>query len=277
MTTAPTAIAALAGIVAALAAGEAWHALGAPATPPEATRPARRRLRAPRRRAPHPAVPPAAIGGLLGYAGAGLLGVPAGVIGGLLVARALRRAHARRALRASERAVGSFARSTADAIRGGQSLRGALALSAEDLSVPAALRARLRRSAAAMQRGAPTAHVLEELARGGGPQLTLLVAIVALHAEHGGRLAVALERLAGDADHAATLDDERATATAQARATVRTVAALPLIALVGAQALGGDLLGSVAAHPAALALLLLGLGLELIAVLIAQRLVEAAT
>ncbi|MFT4035899.1 MAG: type II secretion system F family protein [Patulibacter sp.] len=179
--------------------------------------------------------------------------------------------------RSRERGVGAVARALADAVRAGQSIRGAFDGVAADRAVPAALRGELARVQRDLAHGVPLARALRGLAARGGSQLTLLAAVVVLHAERGGALAQELHALADDADHAVRLDEERASATAQARATVRTVAALPVLALAGAQLLGGNLLESVARRPVALALLSIGLLLEAAAVLIARRLVARAT
>lgn len=212
-------------------------------------------------------------GAAIGWALLGAIGVVAGAGVAIVAVRQLMATGRSRAARARERGVGALARSIADGIRGGRSIRAALQQAATDRSVTGALRTEVGRADAALIRGTTLPAALADLGRAGGPQLTLLAAITALHAERGGALARELDALADDADRAVRLDEERASSTAQARATVRTVAALPIFALAAAQLLGGNLLGSVAGHPAALALLVVGLLLEVVAVLVARSLV----
>lgn len=270
-------LAALGGACAGLALAEAWVAAG---TSTEVSVPrALRRPRpagAPSARAAVHHVAPVIVGALVGWALLGTAGFAVGAIGSAGTRRLAATRGARRGVRQRERGVGALSRSLADAVRAGHSVRGAIHAAAGDPAVPNPLRHDLVEMDAALLRGAGLPAALQRLGRSGGPQLVLLSAVVALHAERGGRLPHALDRLADESDRAVRLDEERAAATAQARATVRTVAALPLLALAGAQLLGGDLLSAVAAHPASLALLACGLGLELAAVVIAQRLVADA-
>jgi Flp pilus assembly protein TadB len=212
----------------------------------------------------------------LGWTVLGVAGALAGAALVPLIARYGVRLHAERLRRERERGAGALARSLADTVRGGHSVRGALHAATTDRAVPDSLRGQLNAADAALHRGTTLVDALGELARAGGSQLVLLCAVLALHAERGGQLPRALDSVADDADRASRLDEERAAATAQARATVRTVAALPLLALAGAQLIGGNLLGSVAQHPVSLALLLLGLLLEAVAVFVAHRLVARA-
>lgn len=271
--------AALGGACAGLMLAEVW-ALSEPAAAGPHPQRSAEVGRTRRRELPPVAVPRATpfvvAGALVGWALLGPFGllVGAGVVTAGL--RAAARAGHRRAGRRAERGVGALARSLADAVRAGHSVRGALHGAAADRAVPATLRAGVQEIDAALLRGATLADGLRRLASTAGPQLTLLCAVVALHAERGGRLPHALDRLAEEADRAVRLDEERAAATAQARATVRTVAALPLLALAGAQLIGGNLLSAVAHKPVALGLLLVGLSLEGAAVLIARRLVARA-
>lgn len=268
-------VAAVGGACAGLALAELWtvsdpHAARRPQPRTAAARIPRAselRLRVPS------ALVVGVVGALVGWALVGALGLPAGAVIAVVGTRAAGRAGHQRAARRCERGVGALARSLADAIRAGQSVRAALHAAAGDRAVPPALRDAVQRVDAALLRGATLPEALRRLAAGAGPQLTLLCAIVALHAERGGRLPQALDQLAEDADRAVRLDEERAAATAQARATVRTVAALPLLALAGAQLLGGNFLAAVGRKPISLALLLTGLTLEAAAVLIARRLV----
>lgn len=272
--TSASVVAATAGALAGLALAHLWLASDQPAGGWTGLPHGDRAAAARRRRAVHP-LGPLLAGAAVGWAVLGSPGIVLGAILGIGAGRAGAARSQRRAARLRERGVGALARSLSDAVRAGHSVRGALHAAALDQAVPAALRRVVVQGDAALQRGAPLPAALRHLGAQGGPQLVLLCAVVALHAERGGRLPYALDRLAEDADRAVRLDEERAAATAQARATVRTVAALPLLALAGAQLVGGDLLGAVAEHPASLALLITGLALEVAAVVIAQRLVAA--
>ncbi len=140
--------------------------------------------------------------------------------------------------------------------------------------MPAAMRAAVARAAQALALGTPVQVVLRHLAAEGEEMVRLLAATLALHHGHGGRLARELDDLARDAERAQRLRDERAAATAQARATVRTVAALPPLALVAGEVLGGGMVGRMLGHPVSAALLLLGLILEAVAVIAARSLVR---
>lgn len=215
----------------------------------------------------------AAVAGLLvlvGGAGWALPGVLA-VMGWMWVRR---RARAARRRLLAERGTAPLARALADAVRGGRSLRGAVAAAANDGSVPAATRAAAQRLTQSLTLGTPLTPALHALASEGDEMLRLLSATLALHHGHGGRLAQELDDLARDAERAQRLREERASATAQARATVRTVAALPPLALLAGEVLGGGMVGRMLSEPIAGALLLLGLMLEVVAVLAARTLVR---
>lgn len=214
----------------------------------------------------------AAAGWLLGGA-VGALVVVAALAGSLRLRAQLT---AQRRTAALERDVAPLARSMADALRGGRSLRGALLDAAGDRALSGAMRTELARVAARLQHGESTTAGIAQLGAAGGPSLRLLAGAAALHSETGGRLAGELERLAGHAERAARADDERAAATAQARATVRMVGALPLLALAGGELLGGGLIGSIGSSPAGLALLFAGFTLQLAAVLAARAIVGPA-
>lgn len=273
MTTASI-VAAIAGACAGLALAHAWT-LG-DRTPANWTL-GRSGASAGPRRSPLTRHLAAAVTGMaVGWALLGTAGLPLGGTCALMGMRATAGARQRRGAKHRERGVGALARGLADAVRAGHSVRGAMHAAAADQAIPPALRRTMVEADAALQRGAALPAVLHGLGQRGGPQLVLLCAVMALHAERGGRLPQALDRLAEDADRAVRLDEERAAATAQARATVRTVAALPILALLGAQVLGGNLIAAVAQHPISLGLLLAGLLLEVAAVVIAHRLVTAA-
>lgn len=179
----------------------------------------------------------------------------------------------RAATRAREAATPALARVLADALRGGTSIRSALIGAGEDRSIPDALRRTLAADADALEVGAALRPVLVSLGAAGGASLRLLCGTITLHLESGGRLSTELERLAAAADAARQVEQDRLAATAQARATVRVVGMLPLLALGGAQLASPTFLGQVAGNPIALALLLVGLVLEVVAFVAARAIV----
>lgn len=184
---------------------------------------------------------------------------------------------ARRAMRgrarACEQATPALARVLADALRGGASIRSALVAAADDRSIPSAMRSVLADAGRALSAGAALRPALRSLSEVGGPSLRLLCGTVALHLESGGRLSTELERLATAADAARRVEHDRIAATAQARATVRVVGLLPLLALGGAHLASPGFLVSVTGNPIGLALLLLGLTLEVVAFVAARAIV----
>lgn len=219
---------------------------------------------------------PLVVGLVVGVAAAVIIGPSAGGLaglgaGGVWAVRSRRAAAARRL--ETEAAIPALARSLADALRGGASVRGAVAAAGQDAAVPHRLRSTIERHAAALAVGAPLAPTLQTLAHGAGPTMRLLCGTLALHLDAGGALASELDRLAADAEAARRVEEDRRAATAQARATVRVVAALPLVAMGGAQVASPAFVGQVVGHPIALALLLLGLVLEMIAVIAARAIV----
>jgi tight adherence protein B len=233
------------------------------------------RLRAPALREPRTVAALCTLAAVLGGWLAGFTGVAALAGATLAGAQALRRAGAVRERRAVERGVPGFARVLADALAAGHALRAALALASEDRSITPALRRRLRLAAARLAVGATLGTTLSELAAPDERSLRLLCGTVALHLESGGALPEALRRLAASEESAARAEAEARSATAQSRATVRVVAALPLLGLVLAQLGSGDLIAHVARKPIALALLICGLSLELAAVLASSAILRS--
>lgn len=204
--------------------------------------------------------------------GSPMLGAMAGMVATSASIARVRRAAQGRA-RACDAATPALARVLADSLRGGTSIRSALIGAADDRSVPDPLRSAVADEAHALSVGAALVPVLASLADRGGASLRLLCGTIALHVESGGRLSTELERLATSADEARRVEHDRLAATAQARATVRVVGALPLLALGGAQLASPGFLGQVAGNPIALALLLLGLVLEVVAFVAARTIV----
>lgn len=218
-----------------------------------------------------------AVAGVVTWSAVALLASPLKAAAvGLLAAgaswgRERRAAGARR--RGGEAAVPALARALADALRGGISVRGAIAIAADDRSIPVVLRDALQREATGLEAGAPLVATLTRLSVDGGPAMRLLCGSIALHLEAGGALASELDRIAVDGEAGRKVEEERVAATAQARATVRVVAALPLLAMAGAQLANPGFLATLTASPIALALLVVGLMLEIVAVVVARAIV----
>jgi tight adherence protein B len=258
-----TALAALAGVCAVLAAWEAvsaaeeerlvrslarWlaPALRALRAGREPTSPERRRL---------------VLVGALSLLGAGWL--VAGIWAGLVLAasapwaaRAALRTRARRRRLAIAAAAPTIARALADALAGGHSVRGALAAAARGGGVPGPAGDELRGAAAQLELGARTDEVLRSLAHRAGPgPLDTLVAAVLLQRDAGGDLAGLLRSLAlALEERARTVADARS-ATAQARFSALLVTGLPFAGIVlGELAAPGFVVALVAAPlPALLA------------------------
>jgi tight adherence protein B len=264
-----TALAALAGVCAVLAA---WEAIGAaeeerlvqsaarwlaPALQAlragrEPTSPERRRL---------------VLVGALSLLGAGWL--LAGPWTGLAlaasapwVARAALRARRGRRRLAIAAAAPAIARALADALAGGHSVRGALAAVATGGGVPGPAGEELRAAAAELALGERTDDVLRALARRAGPgPLDTLVAAVLLQRDAGGDLAGLLRSLAGALEERARTVADARSATAQARFSALLVTGLPLAGIVlGELAAPGFVVALVAAPlPALLAAAAMGL------------------
>jgi tight adherence protein B len=147
----------------------------------------------------------------------------------LLASSVLAGARARRRARLA-RAAPAVARAVADALAGGHSVRGALAVAGEGgLSGPA--REELRAVAAALALGEPTEPVLERLReRAAHPAYDALVAAVLLQRDSGGDLAGLLRRLARTLEEQVRVEADARAMTAQARFTAMLVAALPALA-----------------------------------------------
>lgn len=190
------------------------------------------------------------IGGAVVAAAAGwaLAGPAAAVALGSLgpygVARLLR-ARRERYRREVEAGAAAMARSIADAIGGGHSLRGALGEAARSLRGPAAHE--LRRTVGELAAGASTEVALEGLRRRSGPgrdrragagSVDTIVAACLLQHRAGGDLAQLLRRCAASFEDDVRLAGEVSAATAQARFTGLVVVLLPL---------GGALLADLAA------------------------------
>jgi tight adherence protein B len=162
------------------------------------------------------------------------------------------------------------ARSLADALAGGHSVRGALEDIGRSGAVPGAAGTELRTAGRRLALGARTEDVLDTLRRrAADPAWNTLVAAILLQRDAGGDLASLLRSLAGAREHARRVEADAHSLTAQARATARLVAGLPCVAL-GLTELGSPgTLAALASGPASRMLLLAGLvlgGFALVAI-----------
>jgi tight adherence protein B len=185
---------------------------------------------------------------------------------GAVVAR--RRERYRRAV---ERSVPEIASAIADAISGGNSVRGALAAAAESLDGPSA--AELSRVAADLELGASTADALGGM-RGRVRSERVDSLSVALLSQQiaGGDVAALMRRLASAAAERDRVDDEARAATTQARFTGLLVVALPAGAALFAELLQPGFISRVLAAPASAALLVAAAGLQLVGFAVIRRL-----
>ncbi len=186
---------------------------------------------------------------------------------------------ARRRRRAIAVAAGapSIARSIADALAGGHSVRGALAAAARDGGVSGPAGEELRAAAAALDLGERTEDVLLALARRNrGPQpshgpLDTVVAAVLLQRDAGGDLAALLRDLAAALEQRGRVVADARSATAQARFTALLVTGLPAAALaLGELAQPGFVL-ALATAPLTAAMVALALALQAVAIVCVRR------
>jgi tight adherence protein B len=173
--------------------------------------------------------------------------------------------------RAVERSVPEIASAIADAISGGNSVRGALAAAAESLDGPSA--AELSRVAADLELGASTADALGGM-RGRVRSERVDSLSVALLSQQiaGGDVAALMRRLASAAAERDRVDDEARAATTQARFTGLLVVALPAGAALFAELLQPGFISRVLAAPASAALLVAAAGLQLVGFAVIRRL-----
>jgi tight adherence protein B len=178
--------------------------------------------------------------------------------GALIASR--RRAYQRR-LRTEAAAA---ARALAAPLAAGRSVRSAVAEAARGLPGPAGHE--LRRAAAALGAGAPTAEALEELrARARSRAWDTLVAAILVQRDAGGDLPGLLRELAASQEAAARADHDARAATAQARFTARLVAGLPAVALALAELASPGFAAGLLTGPLSLVLLTLAAALQLVA------------
>jgi tight adherence protein B len=140
----------------------------------------------------------------------------------------------RRRRRAAALAAGApaIARTLADALAGGHSVRGALTAAGREGAIVGPAGEEMRRVAAALELGDRTEDVLRGLAeRAGAGALETLVAAVLLQRDAGGDLSALLRDLAAALEERGRVVADARSATAQARFTARLVAALPVAGL----------------------------------------------
>jgi tight adherence protein B len=128
--------------------------------------------------------------------------------------------------------VPATARALADALAGGHSIRGALQDLGAAGAVPGAAGGELRAVARRLMLGEPTEAVLDRLRRrAADPSWDTLVAAILLQREAGGDLAGLLRSVAAAGEHARRVEADARGLTAQARATARLVAGMPIAGL----------------------------------------------
>jgi tight adherence protein B len=129
------------------------------------------------------------------------------------------------------RAAPALARSLADALAAGHSIRGALAEAGARGGLSRAAAAELADASRSLSLGEPTEVVLERLRfRAATPEFDTLVAAILLQREAGGNLAGLLRDMANGLAEAERLASDARAATAQARFTGALVAGLPIAA-----------------------------------------------
>ena len=200
----------------------------------------------------------------------------ASTAGPWLVGRAVavRRARWRRGM-ADGAAVA--ARAIADALAGGHSVRGALSEAADSGGAGAVLDGELRRVHHALALGAPTQDVLIALrGRAAGPAWDTLVAAILLQREAGGDLAALLRDLATELEAARRVEADARAATAQARFTASTVAALPVLAAVLVELSAPGTMVLIASEPVSAVLAAGAVILQITGMLLVRRLARPA-
>jgi len=167
----------------------------------------------------------------------------------------------------------TVARALADALTGGHGLRGAIAQAAADGAVGGPAGAELRAAAQRLELGAGTDDVLERLRRrAAGSAWDTLVAAMLLQRDAGGDLAGLLRSIAEAREAARRVEADAHGLTAQARATAKLVALLPVGALAIAGLGAPGALAGLAADPRARLLAAAGVALGAVALAVIGRL-----
>jgi tight adherence protein B len=211
-------------------------------------------------------------------AGGWLLGGPAvalvAAVAGPALAIAAVRARRRRYAAGLRRGAAGAARSLADAVGAGHSIRGAIGAAASGIAGPAGNE--LRAAARALALGDPTVDVLERRRRrAGDPAWDAIVAGILLQRDAGGDLAGLLRDQAAALEAADRIEREARTATAQARFTARLVLLMPAGAAALAELASPGLIAGLLTHPLSVWLVAMAAILQLTAVLAVARLARA--
>jgi tight adherence protein B len=176
------------------------------------------------------------------------------------------------------RAAPAAARALADALAGGNAVRGAVAVAARDGGVPGAAGAELRAAARALALGDRTDDVLERLRRrAGDPAWDAIVAAVLLQRDAGGDLARLLRTIAARLEEGARAEADARSATAQARFTAWLVTLLPAGAAVLAELGQPGYLASLLGAPATAAMLIGAAALEAAAIVAIRRIARVGS
>jgi tight adherence protein B len=211
-----------------------------------------------------------AAGWLLGGVALGVLAALAGPAAVVFVVRARRRRW-REELR---RAAPACARTMADALGAGRSIRTAIVDAAA--SAEGAAAHELRTAARALALGEPTDAVLVRLQlRARSHPWNTLTAAVLLQRDAGGDLAALLRELAASGEAADRAERDARAATAQARFTAWLVLGLPLAAAVAAELAAPGFTASLLANPLSAWLASLAVVLQLLALLCIGRLARS--
>ena len=181
----------------------------------------------------------------------------------------VRRARRRDAIAAQ---VPAIARSLADALAGGHSVRGALSAAARGGGVPGPAGEELRAVDAALELGERTDDALRELARraGEGPCDTLVAAVL-LQRDAGGDLAGLLRSLATALETRGRVVAEARSATAQARFTATLVTGLPIAGLALGELAQPGFFAGLLGDPVTAVLIAAALGLQVVALVCVRR------
>jgi tight adherence protein B len=173
--------------------------------------------------------------------------------------------------RAVERSVPEIASAIADAISGGNSVRGALGAAAGSLDGPSG--AELSRVAADLELGSSTADALGGMqGRLRSERVDSLAVALLSQQVAGGDVAALMRRLASAAAERDRVEDEARAATTQARFTGLLVVALPAGAALFAELLQPGFISRILAAPASAAMLVAAAGLQVVGFAVIRRL-----
>jgi tight adherence protein B len=211
-----------------------------------------------------------------GWLVGGVLAAAVAATAGPALAMAAVRARRRRFRAALAAAAPSVARTLADALAAGHSVRGAIDVAAT--ATAGAAGHELRAVARALRLGAPTEAELERLRRRAGASAwDAIVAGILLQRDAGGDLPALLRDLASALESAARQDREALAATAQARFTARLVLSMPLAAAAFAELGSPGFIARLLANPLSAWLTVLAVLFQIVAVVAVRRLARAVT